>query len=190
MTGGQSLRERIQRIPLPPWHERLPLAFWRGSTTGSKDIDLNSLELNRRYQLARLSRTWPDRLDARINQVVQCRMNGSPRAGGASPAAGRTAERHDKSLACRPACLADRHRRQYEFLGLLWKLLSGSCILRVQSPRQQWYHQRLRPWVLVPVSRSKRSGRTARGAGPPPGMCSNRRSRPSIGQSKCSRDRG
>ena len=31
------------------------------------------MELNRRYQLARLSRAWPDRLDARINRVVQYR---------------------------------------------------------------------------------------------------------------------
>ena len=36
--------------------------------------------------------------------------------------------------------------------GLLWKLLSGSCILRVQSSRKQWYYPRLQPWVhLVPV---------------------------------------
>ena len=36
--------------------------------------------------------------------------------------------------------------------GLLWKLLTGSCILRVESPRRQWYHQRLQPWVhLIPV---------------------------------------
>ena len=36
--------------------------------------------------------------------------------------------------------------------GLLWKLLTGSCILRVKSPRRQWYHQRLQPWVhLIPV---------------------------------------
>ena len=31
------------------------------------------LELNLRYQLAQLSRAWPDRLDARINRIVQCR---------------------------------------------------------------------------------------------------------------------
>ena len=36
--------------------------------------------------------------------------------------------------------------------GLLWKLLSGSRIPRVQSPRYQWYHHRLKPWVhLVPI---------------------------------------
>ena len=39
----------------------------------NKDIDLNTLGLNTRYQLARLSRALPNRLDARINRVVQCR---------------------------------------------------------------------------------------------------------------------
>ena len=74
MTHGyQAMREHMEREPLPPWHERLPLAFWRGSTTGSEDIVLNNLEINRRYQLARLSHVWPDRLDARINRIVQCR---------------------------------------------------------------------------------------------------------------------
>ena len=31
MTSGyQTLREHMQRDPLPPWHERLKMAFWRG----------------------------------------------------------------------------------------------------------------------------------------------------------------
>ena len=37
--------------------------------------------------------------------------------------------------------------------GLLWKLLSGSCVLRVSSPRRQWYHHQLVPWQhVVPVA--------------------------------------
>ena len=73
MTTARTLREEMRRNPLPPWQQRLQVAFWRGSTTGSKDIDLNNISLNRRYQLACLSRVWPDRLDARINRVVQCK---------------------------------------------------------------------------------------------------------------------
>ena len=70
MTDGyRSLRERMKQDPLPPWNERLPLAFWRGSTTGNKDITLNTLELNNRYQLVPLSKTRPDRLDARFNRM-------------------------------------------------------------------------------------------------------------------------
>ena len=153
MTGGYlALREKMRRNPLPPWHERLPLAFWRGSTTGSKDIDLNTLELNRRYQLARLSRAWPDLLDARINQVVQCR-DAQARA---------QVERHLQQEGLLSASVNPWHAALHAWQididgnvnswGLLWKLLSGSCILRVQSPRRQWYHERLQPWVhVVPV---------------------------------------
>ena len=36
--------------------------------------------------------------------------------------------------------------------GLLWKLLSGSCILKVESSRRQWYHHKLKPYVhIVPI---------------------------------------
>ena len=153
MTDGyRTLRERMQRNPLPPWHERLLVAFWRGSTTGSKDINLNSLELNRRYQLARLSRSWPDRLDARFNRVVQCRD---------AAARDQVEQRLHHEQLLGPTVQpwhAGLHAWQIDIdgnvnsWGLLWKLLSGSCILRVQSPRRQWYHKYLKPWVhLVPV---------------------------------------
>ena len=153
MTGGyRSLRERIQREPLPQWHERLPIAFWRGSTTGSKDIDLTSLSLNRRYQLARLSLAWPDRLDARINRAVQCRD---------AKAQSQVERRLQREGLLSPTVHpwhAALHAWQIDIdgnvnsWGLLWKLLSGSCVLRVQSQRRQWYHKRLNPWIhIVPV---------------------------------------
>ena len=153
MTDGyRTLREQMQREPLPPWHERLPMAIWRGATTGSKEIELSNLELNRRYQLARLSRRWPDRLDARINRVVQCR-----------DAQARTEvelrlEREGLMSTTLNPWHASLHAWQIDIdgnvnsWGLLWKLISGSCILRVASPRRQWYHQRLQPWVnFIPI---------------------------------------
>ena len=154
MTDGyQSLRGRMERDPLPPWHERLPLAFWRGSTTGSKEIDLNTLELNRRYQLCRLSHCWPDRLDARLNRVVQCRDAATHKQ-----IVERLHHEHLLSATVQP-WHAGLHAWQIDIdgnvnsWGLLWKLLTGSCILRVQSQRCQWYHKHLQPWVhLVPVN--------------------------------------
>ena len=153
MTGGyRKLRQRMQLDPLPPWHERLPMAFWRGSTTGSKDIDLTTLELNRRYQLALLSRAWPDRLDARLNRAVQCRD-----AIAHEQVKNRLQKEGLLSATVSP-WHAGLHAWQIDIdgnvnsWGLLWKLLSGSCILRVQSPRRQWYHQRLKAWEhVVPV---------------------------------------
>ena len=153
MTKGYwKLREQMQKAKLPPWHERLPLAFWRGSTTGTKNIDVESLALNRRYQLARLSHSWPHHLDAGINRVVQCN----------NADAQRQVEEHLYQLKLlRPTTSpwhAALHAWQIDIdgnvnsWGLLWKLLSGSCILRVESSRRQWYHQRIQPWVhLVPI---------------------------------------
>ena len=153
MTGGyQNLREQMERNPLPPWHERLPIAFWRGSTTGTKGIDVFTIDLNRRYKLAKLSRTWPDLLDARINRVVQYR-DGEARE---------QVELRLKQEGLLSASVTPWHSALHAWQididgnvnswGLLWKLLSGSCILRVESTRQQWYHQRLKAWKhLVPV---------------------------------------
>ena len=131
MTGGyRELRQHMRRAPLPPWNERLPLAFWRGSTTSSKNIDLNSLELNRRYQLARMSREWPNRLDARINRVVQCR----------DAIALKQVEHRLQREGLLSATVNPWHAALHAWQididgnvnswGLLWKLLSGSCILR------------------------------------------------------------
>ena len=135
MTGGyRTLRESMQQDPLPKWHERLPMAFWRGSTTGSKDIDLNTLELNIRYQLARLSRAWPHVLDARINRVVQCR-NAQAR----SDVELRLQQEGLLSPTVSPWHAA-LHAWQIDIdgnvnsWGLLWKLLSGSCIIRAKAP--------------------------------------------------------
>ena len=153
MTNGyRTLRERIRKDPLPPWNKRLRLAFWQGSTTGSKNIDLSSLEVNRRSQLARLSRAWPDRLDNRINRAVQCREAESRQE----------VENHLQREGLLSATVdtwnASLHTWQVDIdsnvnsWGLLWKLLLGNSILRAQSPRSQWYHQRLKPWVqVVPV---------------------------------------
>ena len=136
MTGGyRSLREQIQRDPLPQWHERLPLAFWRGSTTGDKEINVDNLELNRRYQLARLSRTWPDRLDARINRAVQCSSKEAR-----EQVVHRLQQEELLSATVSPWHAA-LHAWQIDIdgnvnsWGLLWKLLSGSCILRVQKAK-------------------------------------------------------
>lgn len=148
--GYAGLRARFASEPLPPWHERLPIAIWRGSSTGSAELSLANLAENRRYQLCRRSLELPHRLDARLSALVQC-----PDPAGVSERLhreGLLAPRLD------PWHLA-LHRWIVEIdgnvnsWGLLWKLLSGSCVLRVASSRRQWYHHRLEPWRhVVPVA--------------------------------------
>ena len=153
MSGGyRLLREKMHQTPLPPWQERLPVAFWRGATTGSHQIDLTNLDRNCRYQLSRHSLCWPGRLDARLNRIVQCRDE---------VAENQVRQRLQHEQLLGPTVHpwhAGLHAWQIDIdgnvnsWGLLWKLLSGSCVLRVNSRRTQWFHRLLQPWEhLVPV---------------------------------------
>ena len=152
--GYRRLRHELRQQPLPPWRERLPIAFWRGATTGSPALTLARLGRNRRYQLCCFSRQEPSLLDARLTNVVQAR----------DAAAGAQIRQHLMEaglLAAHcPAWMFGLHRYLIEIdgnvnsWGLLWKLLSGSCILRVGSAKRQWYHHKLEPFVhVVPVAR-------------------------------------
>ena len=138
-----------QLAQLPPWDARLPLAIWRGSSTGLARLSQANLAQLPRYRLCALSRQLPQLLDARLTAVVQAE----------DPEGLRRHLLHQDLLGPRlePLHLA-LHRWLIEIdgnvnsWGLLWKLLSGCCILRVHSPRRQWYHQQLVPWRhLVPI---------------------------------------
>ena len=115
--------------------------FWRGSTTGSKDITPDNLERNLRYQLCRHSLFEPAHLDARFNRVVQCLNDKNATAvrlqlrqkGLIGPTVG-------PWHASLHAWLIDIDGNVNSW-GLLWKLLSGCCVLRVMSNRQQWFSQ-------------------------------------------------
>ena len=151
--GFAAVRHSFQRQPLPPWEQRLPMAIWRGSSTGIAALHRRNLAENLRYQLCQLSQRWPQLLDARLTAVVQGAdqleqnlLSAQLRAGGF--VAPRLTPWH---LAL--------HRWLIEIdgnvnsWGLLWKLMSGCCVLRVTSTRRQWYHHRLEPWVhVVPVA--------------------------------------
>ena len=151
--GYGALRQAFSHRPLPPWQERLPIAFWRGSSTGSKGITPATLYANPRYRLCRQSLRWPALVDARFTGLVQC----------ADPASALQVRQQLEqeglwSGRVEPP-VAALHRWLIEIdgnvnsWGLLWKLLSGSCVLRVASGRRQWYHHRLQPWVhVVPVA--------------------------------------
>jgi len=138
--------------PPPPWRQRQPLAIWRGATTGSKAITPHRLNHNLRYRLCAHSLRWPQRLDARFSAVVQCRDRQAQAA----------VIEHLQGIGLLAASLEPLQMAQCRWIldidgnvnswGLLWKLLSGSCVLRVESARGQWYHHRLQPYRhLVPI---------------------------------------
>lgn len=150
--GYANLRRQFEAEPLPPWQQRLPIAIWRGSSTGLHTLRADNLNDNPRYRLCQASLQHSSQLDARFTAVVQC-----PDA--SVQQAVESTLQHQGLLAPRmsPWHLA-LHRWILEIdgnvnsWGLLWKLFSGSCVIRVNSTRRQWYHHRLQPWVhVVPV---------------------------------------
>ncbi len=151
--GFEAIRQTLISDPLPPWAERIPMAFWRGSTTGGKALTAQRLEQLPRFQLCRQSLRHPDLLDARFTAVVQSQDAAAHQA---------TWQRLLELQLLAPQ-VDPLHFGLYRWVveidgnvnswGTLWKLLLGSCLLRVESPRQQWFHQRLRPYEhVVPVA--------------------------------------
>ena len=150
--GYLLFRRELLASPPPPWRYRRPVVIWRGATTGSHAITPRRLPQNPRYRLCAHSLRWPDRLDARFTSVVQCRdceaqqavIAELQRLGLLAPPLQPLA-----MAQCRWIVDLDGNVNSW---GLLWKLLSGSCVLRVSSDRAQWYHHRLVPFQhLVPI---------------------------------------
>ena len=152
-NGYEWLRSRLNKNPLPVWRDRLPVFFWRGSTTGSKNITPDNLMCNLRYKLCQYSISNKANIDARFNQVVQCldEENGIAVID-LLRQCGLISTTVDPWHASLHAWLIDIDGNVNSW-GLLWKLLTGSCVLRVRSNRQQWFHKRMIPWKhIVPVA--------------------------------------
>jgi hypothetical protein len=129
------------------WQDRERIAFWRGASTGFWTTEWRHIQ---RIALSRLSLSHPDLIDAGISKVGQL-------------PAGADEELLREGLL--RAYVGDhefvRYRYQIDvdgntnaWAGLFVKLLTGSPVLKVASPRgfRQWYYDRLIPWEnFIPV---------------------------------------
>lgn len=134
-----------------PWEQRRPIAFWRGGTTGRperKELGWRGLP---RVQLCEISRQHPELLDAELTDIVQIRDEEIKQEIASS---GLMARRRPIKDILRYRYQIDIDGNSNSWPGLFQKLLSGSTVLKVSSPSgyQQWYYDRLKPWIhLVPV---------------------------------------
>ena len=141
--GFLLLRQQLFKDPLPPWQARKRIACWRGASTDCKHITLTTLGNSRRYQLCQLTRRRPDFLDARFSNVVQCASTSDQQA-----VKQHLMEQHLLAPRLEPLAMAQCRwlldlDGNVNSWGLLWKLLSGCCVIRVTSSRGQWFHHRL-----------------------------------------------
>jgi glycosyl transferase family 90 len=149
--GYHSMREYFAQNFLP-WERRSPIAFWRGSTTGSpldRNVGWRSLP---RIRLCEIGAQHPDLIDAGITKVGQIDDAG--------------AEGWIRNSGLMRPYVAAGSFQQYKYQididgnttswpGLFMKLQTGSVVLKV-PPRdgfEQWFYDRLRPWInFIPLA--------------------------------------
>jgi hypothetical protein len=137
-------------IDPPSWEERLPIVFWRGTTTGVRTaMSWHSLP---RLKLCELSNQvkYESLFDVGVSSLAQ------------------TSKQEEKEIKAAgymrnfvPLSSCNQYKYQIDIDGntnawsaLFNKLLSGSVVLKVASPHhfRQWYYDELVPWVnYVPI---------------------------------------
>lgn len=132
------------------WFERKPIAYWRGASTGSV-LTKENWQNNRRVRLCQIAKKYDDEqfIDAKITKLVQIKEGGVTKLI-------QNANLLDSSVPTieflKYKYVIDIDGNSNSWSGLFTKLLTGSCVLKVESPWKQWYYNRLKPWVnYIPI---------------------------------------
>ncbi len=129
------------------WKLKGDVAYFRGSSTGGH-INYKGWRQNQRVKLCLLSLENPELLDAKITSIVQEEEVGVglelARAGILSHF-----EKPEIILKYKYLIEIDGNANSW---GFFLKLGTGSTILKVSSPWEQWFYDKLKPWHhFIPV---------------------------------------
>lgn len=136
-----------------PWEARQEIVYWRGSTTGDKKSDSEWRRMNR-FQLCQFVTELPhkDLFDIKITRITN-RFSSREvieeikNSGFVAPYASPIEQINYKYL-------IDIDGHSSAWMGLFFRLLTGSTVLKVNSERgfRQWFYERLIPWKnYVPI---------------------------------------
>jgi hypothetical protein len=141
-------RRLIDRARIP-WEGRDRLAFWRGSSTGLGCELGEDGTSNPRLMLCRAAARLRELADIRLGRFLQ----DNPPLRAEVEAAGLLGEFVPPERQIRHRRLVSIDGNAGEWEGMYWKLYSGSTVLMVASPWQQWYSDSLKAWEhYVPVA--------------------------------------
>jgi hypothetical protein len=139
---------------VPPWASKTTMFTWRGITTGGHDHTVDNIATLPRVRLCEIGRELGPLADLGITQIVQ----------GRSEEDARQIEARLKSLGVWRDHMPQHRMGASKYLleidgnssswGFFAKLLMGCCVLKVDSPYEQWFYQDLKPWVhYIPIAR-------------------------------------
>jgi len=155
LKGYTEFKQKLAKN-ITNWSERVPVAFWRGATTGlvlDPSLGWRSLQ---RVGLCELCQRHPNLIDAGFAGSTESTaiVQWSAEAATEIRNSGLVKDYRPAESFHRYRYLVDVDGNSNAWAGLFMKLLTGSPVLKVASPRgyRQWYYNRLRPWHnFVPV---------------------------------------
>lgn len=146
--GYLSTKQRLIEKAIP-WEERIPIAVFRGGTTGR--FVVNDWRAIQRIRLCEIAEDEPT-IDAGITDFIHLT---DPQVQADIRKTGFIRDRIPQEDFQKWQYQIDIDGYTNSWSGLFRKLLTGSPVLKVASPYgyRQWYYRRLRPWEnCVPVS--------------------------------------
>lgn len=132
------------------WNQRKNTTFWRGSSSGSYMTE-KQWQNNHRIRLCKIAQDYNDELflDAKITNIVQFQ---NEKVKSLVEKSGLVSSYIPTIEFIKYKYVIDIDGNVNSWPGLFTKLLTGSCVLKIESEWKQWYYDRLKPWVnYVPV---------------------------------------
>jgi hypothetical protein len=138
---------------VPPWTSKRTMFTWRGITSGGHNYTVDSISTLPRFRMCSIGRELGPLANVGISQIVQAR----------SKEDAIEIERYLKSIDLWREYIPQHVMGNSKFLleidgyanswGFLAKLLMGCCVLKVDSPYEQWFYGDLKPWVhYIPIA--------------------------------------
>ncbi len=139
---------------VPPWTSKMTRFTWRGVTTGGHNHTLDTISTLPRFRLCAIGGKLGPLADLGISSII----------GAKSEKDARKIRRYLNSSGLWKDYIPPHAMGRSKFLleidgnsnswGFFAKLIMGSCILKVDSPYEQWFYRDLEPWVhYVPIAR-------------------------------------
>ena len=153
--GYARIRQVVLQNTLPPWSDRSSKVFWRGNPTfnyvGDDGANVSAFDQVPRIAMCRRLKTNPH-ADAGLSGIW-----GQPRFGESML----DYLRSEQLLRGKVDMLAEAARYKVSLdidgvasaWGFYEKLLLGMCVIKLDSPYEQWFYDRLKPWThYVPAA--------------------------------------
>ena len=135
-----------------PWSKRIPATFWRGAATGGGMENVHYWESTPRGRLVLKAKEISDYriLDARITKIGHLPDEMQETLLDAGVLSEEVPFEHFFNY----RYLVDADGYHCAWKSLFMKLISGSVVLKIESPLEQWYHRELVPWKhYIPLAR-------------------------------------